>query len=185
MLALEVSEMHGFSRRVLEGIPIEEGFENDRKILSDIIEGEFTCRINSLVLQKQARTDPHYQGMLKKIESKYHISHGSAIMGLSLLQSFTQDDEFLNIKENLEWAAKSTHWNKFTSISSLGLIHKNNRDKQVFKKFLPENNSGDGINHYSNGGALYGLGLLYTGTANEDIIQYILEKTTNPTLNTN
>ena len=92
MLALEVSEMHGFSRRVLEGIPIEEGWEEERRMLGEIIEGEFTCRINSLVLQKQARTDPHYLAMLKKIESKYSISHGSAIMGLSLLQSFTQDE---------------------------------------------------------------------------------------------
>ena len=174
MLALEVSEMHGFSRRVLEGIPIEVEWESDRKILSDIIEGEFTCKINSLVLQKQARTDPHYLAMLKKIDSKYSISHGAAIMGLSLLQSFTQDEEFLNIKENLELAAKSTHWNKFTSISSLGLIHRNTRDKAVLKKFLPENNSGDGVNHYSNGGALYGLGLLYTGTNNQTIIDYIL-----------
>ena len=41
------------------------------------------------------------------------------------------------------------------------------------------------MNHYSNGGALYGLGLLYTGTANQTILDYITEKTTNPTLNQN
>ena len=54
---------------------------------------------------------------------------------------------------------KCTHWNKFSSIASLGLIFRNHKDKSVFSKFLPENNAGDGINHYSNGGALYGLGL--------------------------
>jgi 26S proteasome regulatory subunit N2 len=133
----------------------------------------------------QAKTDPHYLTALKKIENKYSIAHGSATLSLSLLQSFTQDDSFLKVKENLEWAAKSTHWNKFSSIASLGLIFKNNRDKAPLTKFLPEANAGDGVNHYQNGGAFYALGLLYTGTSNQAIIEYIIEKTTNPTLNQN
>lgn len=111
---------------------------------------------------------------LKKIENKYSIAHGAATLGLSLLQSFTQDDSFLKVKENLEWAAKSTHWNKFSSIASLGLIFKNTRDKTPLTKFLPESNAGDGVNHYQNGGALYALGLLYTGTSNQAIIEYII-----------
>lgn len=136
-------------------------------------------------MRLHGRTDPHYLGNLKKIESKYSIAHGSAILGLSMLQAFTQDDAFLKVKENLEWAAKSTHWNKFSSIASLGLIFKNTHDKSHLNKFLPEANAGDGANNYSNGGALYGLGLLYTGTNNQTIVDYIIEKTTNPTLNQN
>lgn len=102
-----------------------------------------------------------------------------------MLQSFTQDDEFLKVKENLEWAGKCTHWNKFSSIASLGLIFKNTHERKHLSKFLPENNAGDGVNHYSNGGALYGLGLLYTGTNDQAIVDYIIDKTTNPTLNQN
>lgn len=102
-----------------------------------------------------------------------------------MLQAFTQDDAFLKVKENLEWGAKSTHWNKFSSISSLGLIFKNTHNKSHLDKFLPEANAGDGVNHYSNGGALYGLGLLYTGTNNQTIVDYILEKANNPTLTQN
>ena len=41
------------------------------------------------------------------------------------------------------------------------------------------------MNHYSNGGALYGLGLIYTGTNDATIVDYIIDKTTNPTLNQN
>jgi 26S proteasome regulatory subunit N2 len=82
----------------------------------------------------------------------------------------------------LEWAAKCTHWNKFSSIASLGLIFRNAKDKKIFQKFLPESNQGDAVNHhYSNGGALYGLGLLYTGTNNQDIVDYIMNVTKNPT----
>lgn len=102
-----------------------------------------------------------------------------------MLQAFTQDDEFLKVKENLEWAGKCTHWNKFSSIASLGLIFKNTHERKHLSKFLPENNAGDGVNHYSNGGALYGLGLLYTGTNDQAIVDYIIDKTTNPTLNQN
>jgi 26S proteasome regulatory subunit N2 len=119
--------------------------------------------------------------MMKKIEAKNSIAHSSAIMSLSMLQAFTQDDSFLQIKENLEWAAKCTHWNKFTSIASFGLIYKNNKDKKVFQKFLPESNQGDAVNTYSNGGALYGLGLSFTGTSNQEIIDYIFGVLTNPT----
>lgn len=119
--------------------------------------------------------------MMKKIEPKNSIAHSSAIMSLSMLQAFTQDDSFLQIKENLEWAAKCTHWNKFSSIASLGLIFGNTKDRKVFNKFLPENNQGDGANNYSNGGALYGLGLLFAGTSNQEILDYIISVTTNPT----
>lgn len=38
-LALEVSEMHGFNKKVLSAIPIESEFEEDRKILTGLIEG--------------------------------------------------------------------------------------------------------------------------------------------------
>ena len=73
-------------------------------MLADIIEGEFASNINNQVLKLHAKTDPHYLNALKKIDGKYSIAHGSAILSLSMLQAFTQDDNFLKIKENLEWA---------------------------------------------------------------------------------
>ena len=54
----------------------------------------------------------------------------------------------------------------------------------MLKKFLPGNNA-DIANHYPNGGSLYGLGLLFTGTSNQEIIEYIIEVTTNPAHNQN
>lgn len=105
-------------------------------------------------------------------------------MALSFLQAFTQDDSFLQKEENLAWAGKCTHWNKFSSIASLGLIFKNAKDRAPVRKFLP-GGDGNASNHYQNGGSLYGLGLLYTGTSNEEIIQYIVDVTTNPAYNQN
>ena len=40
-LALEVSEMHGFNKKVLSNIPIEAEFEERRSTLANIIEGKF------------------------------------------------------------------------------------------------------------------------------------------------
>lgn len=64
------------------------------------------------------------------------------------------------------------------------MIFKNCKDKNILKKFLP---GGDGntSSHYQSGGALYGLGLLYIGTANQEIIQYVIDATTNPAHNQN
>jgi hypothetical protein len=100
------------------------------------------------------------------MEFKNSIAHGAAIMSLSFLQVFTQDDTFLQKEENLTWASKCTHWNKFSSIASLGVIYKNFKDKNIMKKFLP-NNDNSNISYYQIGGSLYGLGLLYTGTSNQ------------------
>ena len=94
-LALEVSEMHGFNKKVLSAIPIESEMEAERKVLEDIIDGKITDQINNTVLKHLAKTDPYYQTVLKKIEPKNSIAHGSAIMGLSFLQAFTQDDSFI------------------------------------------------------------------------------------------
>lgn len=66
-LALEVSEINCFNKKVLDAIPVEPEFEAERKVLTDIISGEFANRINNLVLKTQSRTDPHYLGNLKKI----------------------------------------------------------------------------------------------------------------------
>jgi hypothetical protein len=97
-LALEVSEMHGFNKKVLSNIPIEAEFEERRSTLANIIEGKFADEIHNRVLKSLAKTDPHYLAMMKKIENKNSIAHSSAIMSLSMLQAFTQDDSFLQIK---------------------------------------------------------------------------------------
>ena len=69
--------------------------QEQRKIIEGLIDGEITDQINNTVLKHLAKTDPHYQTTLKKIEPKISVSHGSAIMALSFLQAYTQDDSFL------------------------------------------------------------------------------------------
>lgn len=172
-LALEVSEMHGFNLKVANAIPVEVEFEKERRDLIYILDGRFKEVIHKEYLKAFAKTDPHYQNALKAIELKNSVAHGSAQLAIALLQAYTQDDSFLKVPANFEWAAKSTHWAKFSAIASLGLIHRNVRANDPMKPFLPESNK-DVVNHYPNGGALYGLGLIYAGTGSEEVTNYLL-----------
>jgi len=47
------------------------------------------------------------------------------------------------------------------------------------KPFLPEANR-DVVNHYPNGGAMYGLGLIFAGTNNVTVINYLMDITIHP-----
>lgn len=59
--------MQGFNKKVLSAIPIESEYEEDRKILAGLIEGNLCDEINNTVMKNLAKTDPYYQGILKKI----------------------------------------------------------------------------------------------------------------------
>ena len=179
-LALETAEIYGFSQLVLESITEElEQMPDEKPKVTRILSGQLRDEVTRLFLTSAAKTDPHYQIQLKGIESKHSVAHESALISMSLLQAFTEDDSFLEKTENLEWAAKASHWAKFATIGSLALIFKNNKEKAeaVLKKYLPENNT-DVVNHYPNGGAIYGLGLVFTGSMNPSVINKIVSIST-------
>lgn len=181
-IALEVSEINGFTQLVLEAISDElSEFPEEKAKLTRILSGELRNELHRIFLTSEAKTDPHYQTQLKAIESKNSVAHESAILSLSLLQAFTEDDSFLEKTENLEWAAKASHWAKFATIASLALIYKNNKEKAeaVFKKYLPESNT-DVVNHFPNGGAIYGLGLVFAGSMNQRIIDKVIAISKSP-----
>jgi hypothetical protein len=58
---LEVSEWHGFNKKVLSAIPIENGMEEERKVLEQLIDGTITDEINNTVVKYLRKTDPYYQ----------------------------------------------------------------------------------------------------------------------------
>lgn len=42
-------------------MPIESGFEEERKTIESLIDGQISDRINSTVFEVIIKTDPHYQ----------------------------------------------------------------------------------------------------------------------------
>lgn len=67
-------------------------------------------------------------------------------------------DTFL--RENLEWLSRATNWAKFSATAGLGVIHRGQlgQGKALLAPYLPRD--GAGGSPYSEGGALYALGLI-------------------------
>lgn len=66
------------------------------------------------------------------------------------------------MRENLEWLARASNWAKFDVTAALGLVHKASLKNgyRIVKPYLP---GGPAPSKFSEGGALYALGLIYSG----------------------
>ena len=70
----------------------------------------------------------------------------------------TTSDDFL--RQNLEWLSRASNWSKFSATAALGVLHKGQLDKSMtlLAPYLPQ--EGVSGSPYSEGGALYALGLI-------------------------
>jgi len=78
-------------------------------------------------------------------------------------------------RDNVDWLAQATNWAKFTAAGSLGVIHKGHI-KEVLKlmsAYLPKDSPHN--SPYSEGGALYALGLIHANHGG-DIIEYLIDQ---------
>lgn len=103
------------------------------------------------------------------LEDRYSIYHSAISFSQAFACCGTASDAFL--RDNLGWVARATNWAKFSTTSSLGLLHKGSivRGRNLVKPYLP---GGSHPDKFSEGGALYALGLIYAGRqhgAEEDL----------------
>mmetsp|Transcript_451 Transcript_451/g.1081 ORF Transcript_451/g.1081 Transcript_451/m.1081 type:complete len:954 (+) Transcript_451:346-3207(+) len=102
---------------------------------------------------------------------KNSVLHNATIVAHGYLQAGTTVDSF--VRNNLEWLSRATNWAKFTATASLGVIHKGNvkPSMDLLQPYLPsELGAGASQSPYSEGGALYALGLIHAaeGANNEE-----------------
>jgi 26S proteasome regulatory subunit N2 len=83
----------------------------------------------------------------------------------------TTRDSFL--RENLEWLSRATNWAKFSATAGLGVIHKGHikEGKKILGDYLPNKSSSS---PFSEGGALYALGLIFANHG-EEVTGYMTE----------
>ncbi|PVU85716.1 hypothetical protein BB560_006832 [Smittium megazygosporum] len=85
----------------------------------------------------------------------------------------TTVDSFL--RDNLDWLSRATNWSKFTATAALGVIHRGQSENgmSLLKSYLPI----DGVSSspYSEGGAFFGLGLIYSASGTVEVIDYLNE----------
>ncbi|EGR26895.1 proteasome regulatory complex component protein, putative [Ichthyophthirius multifiliis] len=184
-LAVEISDNqnYGFVKKVIETLPVQNEAvdpQNDnRSTLIEILQGKTQNKINFEVLKYLNKSDPALiKQILTAVDTKKQVAHTAVALCNAILSAGTADQKFLS--ENLEWAQKSQLWARFSQVASLGMIYSTCQEdpKKIFKDFLPGNTNPP--NFYSNGGSLYGIGLMDVGKKTPELIKYFTEIIKNP-----
>jgi hypothetical protein len=75
-----------------------------------------------------------------------------------------------------EWLSRATNWAKFSATAGLGVIHRGHlqQGRSLMAPYLPQNGATGGGSPFSEGGALYALGLIHANHG-EGIKQFLRE----------
>jgi 26S proteasome regulatory subunit N2 len=141
--------------------------ENPQEDISNlrlILTGRKQIELHLEFLYRNNHTDLLLLDKIKTaVDGRQSMIHNAIVVAHSLMQCGTTSDVFL--RTNLEWLAKAVHWAKFTATASLGVIHKghiNQESLSILSTYLPNPQSPD-ASPYSEGGALFALGLIHVG----------------------
>jgi len=104
------------------------------------------------------------------------VLHNATVIAHGYANAGTTDTSFL--RNNLEWMGKASNWAKFIATSSIGVIHKGHikESVRILQPYLPQ--SLISSSPFSEGGALYALGLVHAGKAKAGTsraITYLIE----------
>ncbi|KAL4241663.1 26S proteasome regulatory subunit RPN2 [Abortiporus biennis] len=164
--------VEGGSQDFLEAIRNElpEGEGGDAPIytmLRRILGGQESVKLYLEFLKRNNKVDMLILKHTKdSLEPRSSIYHTALTLQNAFMHSGTTSDVFL--RDNLEWLALASNWSKFSATAGLGVIHKGHFQEgmNILRPYLPQEGAGDsGIPgaQYSEGGALYALGLIHAG----------------------
>jgi len=140
--------------------------------LLNILSGKATISLHVDTLNRQNRADIQILNNIKSSFERNSILHSATISSNAFMHSGTTVDRFL--RENLEWLGKASNWSKFSATASLGVIHKGRITDSIniLRPYLPQGfgdatataapTGGRGTSIYSEGGALYALGIIHS-----------------------
>ncbi|KAK1229676.1 proteasome regulatory particle base subunit [Marasmius sp. AFHP31] len=167
--------VEGGARDYLESIRNElpAGDENTKEIfdkIRSILTGQESVKLYLEFLKRNNHVDPLILKHTKDVlEPRSSIYHTALTLQNAFMHSGTTSDMFL--RENLEWLGLATNWSKFSATAGLGVIHKGffEQGMTILGPYLPQNGGESSIPGaaYSEGGALYGLGLINAGCGTE------------------
>jgi 26S proteasome regulatory subunit N2 len=157
--------------------------EDEHKAYSSIrsiLNGTKSIELNLEFLFRSNKTDKSILNKLRdSLEARNSIFHTGITFANAFMNSGTTNDSFF--RENLEWLGKAVNWSKFTATAALGVIHRGNitQGKKLLEPYLPKDTS-LANSLYSQGGSLYGLGLIYTNHG-AHVLDYLREQFTKAT----
>lgn len=179
-----IAELPGLDGDEAEGAPASNGimisdpteeqsrFANSDQIfraIKQILRGTKSIEYSLEFLYRNNRTDMQILNKIKdSLESRISIFHTALTFANAFMHSGTMVDKFF--RDNLDWLSKAVNWSKFTATAALGVIHKGNLSQgmKLLQPYLPQEGVTTG-SPYSQGGSLYGLGLIYANHGTEVI----------------
>lgn len=145
-----------------------------RRILMEGLDIDLTLNF----LFKQSHADEQVLNEIKvAIEGRSSVLHNALIISHSFMNACTTRDSFL--RDNLDWLSKAKNWAKFTTVGSIGVVHKGHihESMNLLRPYLPQPGQTSSV-PYSESGALYALGLIHAnkgGSGDSATIQYLSE----------
>ncbi|KAI8818052.1 armadillo-type protein [Fimicolochytrium jonesii] len=136
-----------------------------------ILSGELSIRLYLEFLTRNNKTDLLILKQSKDaLESRNSVYHSAITFANAFMSAGTTSDEFL--RQNLEWLSRATNWTKFSATAALGVIHKGQlaQGMALLAPYLPR--EGVSASSYSEGGALFAMGLIHTNHGS-GVIEYL------------
>ncbi|EOA39573.1 hypothetical protein CARUB_v10008193mg [Capsella rubella] len=138
-----------------------------------ILSGETSIQLTLQFLYSHNKSDLLILKTIKQsVEMRNSVCHSATIYANAIMHAGTTVDTFL--RENLDWLSRATNWAKFSATAGLGVIHRGHlqQGRSLMAPYLPQGGAGGGGSPYSEGGALYALGLIHANHG-EGIKQFL------------
>ena len=141
--------------------------------IKSILAGKVQTRLTMEFLYRNNKTDLLILETLKTgADNRSAVVHNGVVLAHALMQAGTASDAFL--RNNLEWLARAVQWAKFAATASLGVVHRGhvNESRSILSTYLP-GGAGERRSPFSEGGALFALGLVHANHADQESKQYL------------
>ncbi|OQR83320.1 26S proteasome non-ATPase regulatory subunit [Achlya hypogyna] len=170
------NENQKFLAAVHSALPADDAGNDRLATLKKILLGDFTVDLLLDFMFRQSDADPLVMKQIKvAVENRNSVLHNAAVCSHALMHCGTTVDTFL--RENLDWLGKASNWAKFTATASIGVIHKGHvrESMNLLAPYLPATPGvpSPTANPYSEGGALYALGLIHANKATPATLEYL------------
>ncbi|KAF5942028.1 hypothetical protein HYC85_019670 [Camellia sinensis] len=158
---------------VQEADPKEVTYAERLTKIKGILSGETSIQLTLQFLYSHNKSDLLILKTIKQsVEPRNSVCHSATIYANAIMHAGTTVDTFL--RENLDWLGRATNWAKFSATAGLGVIHRGHlqQGRSLMAPYLPQSGAGGGGSPYSEGGALYALGLIHANHG-EGIKQFL------------
>lgn len=179
-----------FLRKLIAGIPQDKESKalgvHETEKMSDmaklrlILSGDLTIRLHLEFLYRNNKSDLLILKNIKNsLEARSSVYFSAVTYAHAFINAGTTSDKFL--RDNMDWMAKASNWSKFSATAQLGVIHRGNiaNSMKILSPYLPQQDGSVSSSVYSEGGALYGLGLIHANHGGE-ALPYLKEQLHKP-----